>query len=174
MNTIFLSFISGSEDGVKSGQRRRSKSNKKSVNAMSPVNALVQSPTSTSAAAAAAAAVSAGLQPDLLQSGSVLVKTEDGKNNEIGMVVDEDATTSGQAKLPVSQLHASAASGVGAGAATNSAAGGGADDEAINGNSNTSMENWSEQPTMKVKVSGSLRRGLQGVLTLYNANFGQT
>ena len=173
MNTIFLSFVSGSEDGDKSGQRRRSKSNKKSVNAMSPVNALVQSPTSTSAAAAAAAAVSAGLQPDLLQSGSVLVKTEDGKTNEIGMVVDEDATTSGQAKLPVSQLHASAASGVGAGA-TNSAAGGGADDEAINGNSNTSMENWSEQPTMKVKVSGSIRRGLQGVLTLYNANFGQT
>ena len=156
MNTIFLSFISGSEDGDKSGQRRRSKSNKKSVNAMSPVNALVQSPTSTSAAAAAAA-VSAGLQPDLLQSGSVLVKTEDGKTNEIGMVMDEDATTSAQAKLSVSQLHASAASGVGAGAATNSAAGGGADDEAINGNSNTSMENWSEQPTMKVKVSGSLR-----------------
>ena len=155
MNTIFLSFISGSEDGDKSGQRRRSKSNKKSVNAMSPVNALVQSPTSTSAAAAAAA-VSAGLQPDLLQSGSVLVKTEDGKTNEIGMVMDEDATTSAQAKLPVSQLHASAASGVGAGA-TNSAASGGADDEAINGNSNTSMENWSEQPTMKVKVSGSLR-----------------
>ena len=82
----------------------------------------VQSPTSTSSAGHAGG------------DGTLMVKTEEGNKvmGEVGMVVDEDAKPAGAA---AAGLNAS-----------------GNDEEALNGSSGTSMENWSEQPTMKVKV----------------------
>ena len=85
----------------------------------------VQSPTSTSVATAPAAApMMATSQPSGIDTQMLVPKVEMADvRGEVGMVVDDESSKNHQ------------------------------DDDTLNGTSNTSMENWSETPNIKVKVS---------------------
>jgi len=118
------------------------------VTAAAPMPAPPQTPPVTAASVAAAAAAAASIQHPQLQlpDHQMLVpKVEIGGDpaaagdggsikisNEIGMVIDEDLASTPKSGI-LGGIHDQS------------------NDDPLNGSSSTSMENWSEQPTLKVK-----------------------